>query len=152
MYVRSAIKLAPYQESAQDAPCQLMDSGAMLLAGCHSPSCLAVEEGDVLCQFSAGQYAILNIIDRPFHYRSLPYLIQAMPVKGVGDMSLQGSRSPTCPASEESASFFPAGRDAIFNYWFPGLPVTEDLICCQQTFELNSTVVIAASLRCYLCR
>ena len=65
-------------------------------------------------------------------------------------MSLERCRSPSCPAAEESASFFPAGRDAIFNYWFLGLPVTENLIRCRQTFELNSTVVIAASLRCYL--
>ena len=43
-------------------------------------------------------------------------------------MSLEGCRSPSFPAAEESASIFPAGRDAIFNYWFPGLPVTENLI------------------------
>ena len=123
MHVCSAIKLAPSRESARDAPCQLMNSGAMFLAGCRSPSCFAAEEGDVLCQFSVGQYAIFNIIDRPFHYRPLAYLIRAMPVKGVGDMSLEGCRSPSCPAAEESTSFFP--RDAIFNYWFPGLLVTE---------------------------
>ena len=55
-------------------------------------------------------------------------------------MSLEGCRSPSFPAAEESASFFPAGRDAIFNYWFLGLTVTENLIRCRQTFELNSIV------------
>ena len=50
----------------------------MFLVGCRSPSCLAAEKRDVLCQFSVGRYAILNIIDRPFHYRSLAYLILAM--------------------------------------------------------------------------
>ena len=35
----------------------------MFLAGCRSPGCLAAEEGDVLRQFSAGRYAIFNIID-----------------------------------------------------------------------------------------
>ena len=57
-----------------------MDSEAMFLVGCRLPSCLAAEEGDVLRQFSAGRYANFNIIDWPFHYRSLAYLIRAMPV------------------------------------------------------------------------
>ena len=90
MYVCSAIKSAPCRESARDVPFQLMDLGAMFLAGCRSSSCLAAEEGDVLRQFSVGRYAILNIIDRPFHYRSLAYLIRAIPVKGVGGHELRG--------------------------------------------------------------
>ena len=82
----------------------------MFLAGCHSLSCLAAEERDVLRQFSVGRYAIFNMINRPFHYRSLAYLIRAMPVKGVGDvMRLEGCRSPSCPAAKEGASFFSAG-------------------------------------------
>ena len=89
MYVCSAIKSVPSRESARDTPCMLMNSGDMFLAGCRSPSSLAAEKRDVLCQFSAGQYAILNIIDRPFHYRSLAYLIRAMPVKGVGGHELR---------------------------------------------------------------
>ena len=64
--------------------------GGQVLRGCHSPSFLAAEERDVLRQFSAGQFAIFNIIDRPFHYRSLAYLIRAMPVKGVGGRELRG--------------------------------------------------------------
>ena len=90
MYVCSVIKSAPYLESAQDIPCQLMDSEATFLEGYRSPSCLAAEEGDVLRQFSKGRYATFNIIDRPFHYRSLAYLIRAMPVKGVGGHELRG--------------------------------------------------------------
>ena len=78
LYVCSAIKLAPSRKSARDALCQLMDSGVMFLAGCRSPSCLAAEEGDVLRQFSAGRYALFDIIDQPFLYRSLAYLIRAM--------------------------------------------------------------------------
>ena len=86
MYVCSAIKSAPSRESAQDAPCQSRDwggGGGLFLAGCCSSSCLAAEKRDVLRQFSAGRYAIFNIIDWPFHYRSLAYLIRAMPVKRV---------------------------------------------------------------------
>ena len=90
MYVCSAIKLAPSRELARDAPCQLRDWGAMFLVGCRSPSCLAAKERDVLRQFFADRYAIFNIIDRPFHYQSLVYLIQAMPVKGVGGHELRG--------------------------------------------------------------
>ena len=71
----------------------------MFLVGCCSPSFLAAEERDVLRQFSVDRYAIFNIIDQPFHYRSLAYLIQAMPVKEVGDMSLKGCRSPSCPVA-----------------------------------------------------
>ena len=67
-------------------------------------------------------------------------------------MSLEGYRSPSCSAAEEIASYFSAGRDAIFNYRSLELSVTGDLIRCQQTFELSSTVVIAASLSCYLYR
>ena len=83
MYVCSAIKSAPSRESARDAPCRSRDWGALFLAGCRSSSCLAAEKQDVLRQFSAGRYAFFNIIDRPFHYRSLVYLIRAMPVKRV---------------------------------------------------------------------
>ena len=72
-------------------------------------------------------------------------------LRECGDMSLEECRSPSCCAAEKSASFS-AGRKAIFNYWSLGLPVTGALVRCRQTFELNSTAVIAASLRCYLCR
>ena len=41
--------------------------------------------------------------------------MRAMPVKGVEDIRLEGCCSPSCPAAEESASFFSAGQDAIFN-------------------------------------
>ena len=138
MYVSSAIKSAPCLESARDVPCQLMDSGTMFLAGYRSPSCLVAEERDVLRQFSAGQYAFFNIIDRPFHYRSLAYLIRAMPVKGVGGRELRGCRSPSCPAAEERASFFPAGRDAILIISFWNFRLRKIFIRCRQTFELNS--------------
>ena len=50
----------------------------------------AAEERDVLRQFSAGRFTIFNIIDWPFHYRSLAYLIHAMPVKGVGVREFRG--------------------------------------------------------------
>ena len=90
MFACYLIKSVPYTESARDAPCQLRDSGGRFLEGCSSPSFLAAEERDVLRQFSAGRFAIFNIIDRPFHYRSLAYLIRAMPVKGVGRRELRG--------------------------------------------------------------
>ena len=80
------IKLAPCRESARDVPCQLWDWGTMFLEGCHSPSCLAAEEQDVLRQFSAGQHAI----DWPICYRSLVDLIRAIAVKGVGGHELRG--------------------------------------------------------------
>ena len=90
MYVCSAIKSAPCRESARDAPCLLMNLGDMFLAGCRSPSCLAAEKRDVLHQFSAGRHAIFNIINWPFHYLSLAYLIRGMPVKGAGGHELRG--------------------------------------------------------------
>ena len=90
MYACSAIKFASSQELARDTLCQLRDWGAMLLVGCHSPSCLAAKEQDVRRQFSAGRYAIFNIVNWPFHCRSLAYLIRAMPVKGVGGHELRG--------------------------------------------------------------
>ena len=62
----------------------------MFLEGYRSPSCFAAEERDVLCQFSAGRHAIFNIIDWPFHYRSLVGLIRAMLVKRVGVHELRG--------------------------------------------------------------
>ena len=125
----------------------------MFSAGCRSPSCLAAEEQDILRQFSAGRHAIFNIIDRPFHTWSLAYLIRAMPVIGVGDMSLEGCSSPSCPAAEESASFFlRAEMPFLIIDLYIRLSVTGDLIPCRQTFELNSTVAIAASLHCYLYR
>ena len=69
-------------------------------------------------------------------------------------MSLEGCRSPSCPASKENAFFFSVGRDTMCNYWslgpqnltvMLGLQVTGALIRCRQTFELNSMVFIAAS-------
>ena len=83
MYVCSAIKSAPFSgiDSIRSVPVEGL--GTMLLEGCRSPSCFAADERDVLRQFSAGRHAIFNIIDRPFHYRSLAYLIRAMPVKEV---------------------------------------------------------------------
>ena len=76
MFVCYLIKSVPYKESARDAPCQLRDLGARLLEGCRLPSFLADKKRDALCQFSSGRFAIFNIIDRPFHYRSLVYLIR----------------------------------------------------------------------------
>ena len=90
MFVCYLIKSVPYKELAQDAPCQLRDSGTRFLEGCRSPSFFAAEVRYVLRQFSAGLFAIFNIIDRPFHYRSLAYLIRAMPVKEVGRRELRG--------------------------------------------------------------
>ena len=80
-----------YKELARDAPCQLRDLGARFLEGCRSPSFLADEKRDVLRQFSSGRFAIFNIIDRPFHYLSLVYLIRAMPVKGAGVREQRGA-------------------------------------------------------------
>ena len=48
-------------------------------------------------------------------------------------MSLEGCYSPSCPAAEKRASFFSAGRNAIFNYRSLGLPVTEALIRCKRS-------------------
>ena len=64
--------------------------GAMFLAGCRSPCCLAAEERDVLREFSAGPHAIFKIIDQPFRYWSLADLMRTMPVKGVGGRELRG--------------------------------------------------------------
>ena len=66
-------------------------------------------------------------------------------------MTLEGCRSTSCSAAEESSSYF-RGPKRHFSYRSPGLSVTGALIRYRQTFELNSTAVIAASLRCYLCR
>ena len=85
----------------------------MFLVGCRSPSCLAAKERDVLRQFSAGQHAIFNIIDRPFHYRSLAYLIRAMPVKGLGGHELRGAVHLAALQPKKALFFL---RDAIFNY------------------------------------
>ena len=106
MFVYYLIKSVPYRESAPDAPCQLKDSGRRFLPGFRSPSCLAAEKRDVLRSYSAGRPAIFTIIDRPFHYRSLEDLMRAVLLKGVGWASLEGCRSPSCPAAEERASFF----------------------------------------------
>ena len=81
------------------------DSGARFLAGCHSPSCLVAEKRDIVRPVSAGRRAIFTISNRPFHYQSLAGLMRAMPVKRVGDASLEGCRPPSCPAAKESSSF-----------------------------------------------
>ena len=103
MFVCYLIKSVPYKELARDAPCQLRDSGARFLEGCRSPSFLAAEERDVLRQFFAGGFAIFNIIDMPFHYRSLAYLIRAMPVKGVGGCELRGGAVHLAALQRKSA-------------------------------------------------
>ena len=106
MFVCYLIKSVPCRESAPDAPYQLREAGARLLAGCHSPSCLAAEKRNVLCPYSAGRHTIFTIIDQPFHYQSLEDLMRAVPLKGVRDASLERCRSPSCPAAEERTSFF----------------------------------------------
>ena len=113
MYVCSAIKSAPSRESARNAPCQWRDLGARFLEGYRSPSCLVAEKGDVLRQFSAGRYANFNIIDRPFHYRSLTYLIRAMPVKGVGVHDLAALQP------KKALPFFPRAETPflIIGFW-----------------------------------
>ena len=90
MLVCYLIKSVSCRESAQDAPCQLRDSGSRFLEGCRSPSCLAAEKRDVLRPYSAGRPAIFTIIDRLFHYRSLADLMRAMPVKGVKGHMFRG--------------------------------------------------------------
>ena len=125
MYVCSVIISAPCSESARDAPCQLRDSGAMFLAGCRSSSCLAAEKRDVLRQFSAGRHAIFKIIGRPFRYRSLAYLIRAIPVKG---------------AAKESAFFFPWAKTPFF------------IIFVSRTFGYRRTYSLSANVRIKLYR
>ena len=51
-------------------------------------------------------------------------------------MSLEGCRSPSCPAAEERASSFSVGRDAIFNYWSLGLSVTGDFLLANVRIKL----------------
>ena len=84
--------------------------GSMFLEGCRSPSCLAVEDKMSFVRSPRANMQFFKIINRPFHYRSLADLIQAMPVKrvgGGGDISLEGCRSPSCPAAESVLPFFP---------------------------------------------